>query len=67
MRQLNASRETIVSEVIRAIQALGKYRLAPESLSFYVEPAMWVQWSEEKRNQHCQAPLRCIPQVLEYS
>ena len=67
MRQLNVLRETIVSEVRREIQGLGKYRLAPESLSFYVEPTMWVQWSEERRSQHYEALLRCIPQVLEYS
>ena len=55
------------SEVRRAIRGLGKYRLAPEFLNCYVEPAMWVQWSEERRSQHYEALLRCIPQVFEYS
>ena len=51
----------------RATQRLGKYLLAPEFLSFYVDPALWVQWSKERRNQHYEALLRNSRQVLEYS
>ena len=58
--------QSYYSEVRRAIRGLGKYRLAPEFLNFYIEPAMWVQWSKE-RSQHYEALLPCIPQVLEYS
>ena len=59
--------QSYYSEVRRTIRGLGKCRLAPELLNFHVEPATWVQWSEERRNQHYEALLRCIPQVLEYS
>ena len=54
------------SEVRQAIRGLDKYRLTPEFLIFYLEPAMWVQWSEERRSQNYEALLLCIPQVLEY-
>ena len=59
--------QSYYSKVRRAIRGLGKYRLAPELLNFYLEPALWVQWSEERRIQHCEALLRCIPQALDYS
>ena len=28
---------------------------------------MWVEWSEERKSQHYEVLLHCIPQVLEYS
>ena len=59
--------QSYYSKVRQAIRGLGKYRLAPEFLNFYVELALWLQWPEERRNQHYEALLRSIPQVLEYS
>ena len=53
--------QSYYSEVRRAIRVLGKHRLAPEFLNFYIEPATWVQWSEERRNHHYKALLRSIP------
>ena len=35
--------QSYYSEFRGAIRGLTKYRLAPEFLNFYVEPAMWVQ------------------------
>ena len=34
--------ESYYSKVRQAIRWLGKYRLAPEFLNFYVEPALWL-------------------------
>ena len=58
--------QSYYSEVRPTVRGLCKYRLAPEFLNFYVEPAMSVQWSKERRGQHYEALLRCIPQVLKY-
>ena len=35
--------QSYYSEFRGAIRGLANYRLAPEFLNFYVEPAMWVQ------------------------
>ena len=35
--------QSYFSEVKRAIRDLGKYRLAPEFLNFYVDNTIWVQ------------------------
>jgi len=43
------------TEARKAIRGIGKYRLSTAYQHFFVEPAMWVQWSEERRNQHFQA------------
>ena len=40
------------TEAGRAIRGVGKYRLAPEYEDFYVESVQWVQWSDDRRNQH---------------
>ena len=42
--------ETYFKEARRAVRGIGKYRLSPEFSSFYVDLAIWVQWSEKRRN-----------------
>ena len=42
--------ETYFKEARRVVRGIGKYGLSPEFSSFYVYPAIWVQWSEERRN-----------------
>ena len=50
--------ETYFKEARRAVRGIGKYKLLPEFSSFYVNPAIWIQWSEERRNQHFKAFLQ---------
>ena len=50
--------ETYFKEARRAVRGISKYRLPPEFSSFYVNPAIWVQLSEERRNQHFKAFLQ---------
>ena len=42
------------TEARTAIRGIGKYKLAPEYRHFYVEPVQWVQWSDDRHNQHFQ-------------
>ena len=50
----------------RAIQDIGKYKLAPKYEHFYVEPVQWVQWLDDRRNQHFNAFMRERPQIFAY-
>ena len=50
--------ETCFKAVRKAVRVIRKYRLSPEFSSFYVDPAIWVQWSEEWRNQYYKAFLQ---------
>ena len=58
--------ETYFKEARRAVRGIGKYRLSPEFSSFYVDPAIWAQWSEERRNQHFKAFLQSAQAPMTY-
>lgn len=38
--------------------------MAPPYQHFYIEPAVWVQWDDTRRNQHFEAFLRFVPSSL---
>ena len=58
--------ETYFKEAKRAVIGIGKYRLSPVFSSFYVDPAIWVQWSEERRNQHFKAFVQSAQSLMTY-
>ena len=51
---------------MRAVRGIGKYRLSPEFSSFYLDPAIWVQWSEERRNQYFKAFIQSAQAPMTY-
>ena len=58
--------ETYFKEAKRAVIGIGKYRLSPVFSSFYVDPAIWLQWSEERRNQHFKAFVQSAQSLMTY-
>ena len=54
------------TEARRALRGIGEYKLAPEYEHFYVEPMEWVQWSDDRRNQHLNAFMRGTPKTFAY-
>ena len=65
-QSLKKSIETYFKEAKRAVRGIDKYRLSLEFSSFYVDPAIWVQWSEERRNQHFKAFLQSAQAPMTY-
>ena len=59
--------ETYFKKARRSAHVIGKYRLSSEFSSFYVDPAIWVQWLEERKNQHFKAFLQgvLVPMIQE--
>ena len=57
---------TYFTEARRAIRGIGKYGLSTEYEHFYVQPATWIQWSDERRNQHFNAFMEALPKTFAF-
>lgn len=56
-RQLYEWTINYYKECRRAIRGIGKYRLADNYSHYFVPPARWCSWSDDRRNQHFAAFL----------
>ena len=53
--------ENFLREAKKALIGQGKYRLAEGYQQFFVEPVLWVRWSQDRKNQHFESFMNFVP------